>query len=195
MTKTEYLEQMKKYLKRLSPEDYQNTMDYFTEYFDEVGDGNVENAIQELGTPKQAASELLGQLLGKQLADDSVQQKPSSIGKNILIAILAIFAAPIGLPLLFTAVAVIGTGIICVACVLLCGFVGVFSIVIVAGKVLVRGMIASLVSIPGALILIGVGLLGIGISILLGIFVIALCKWIGKGIAVLAGKISGKVRR
>ena len=32
LTKEEYLAQLKKYLKRLPKEDYNNAMDYFTEY-------------------------------------------------------------------------------------------------------------------------------------------------------------------
>lgn len=34
LTKEEYLAQLKKYLKRLPKEDYNNAMDYFTEYFE-----------------------------------------------------------------------------------------------------------------------------------------------------------------
>ena len=42
LTKEEYLAQLKKYLKRLPKEDYNNAMDYFTEYFEDAGpDENV----------------------------------------------------------------------------------------------------------------------------------------------------------
>ena len=37
MTRTEYLAQLDNYLKKLPVKDYQEAMDYFTEYFDEVG--------------------------------------------------------------------------------------------------------------------------------------------------------------
>ena len=37
MTRTEYLAELEKYLKKLPRKDYQEAMDYFTEYFDEVG--------------------------------------------------------------------------------------------------------------------------------------------------------------
>lgn len=36
LTKEEYLAQLKKYLKRLPKEDYNNAMDYFTEYFEDA---------------------------------------------------------------------------------------------------------------------------------------------------------------
>ena len=52
MNRTEYLKQLDKYLKRLPAEDYQNAMEYFTEYFDEAGPEGEEQVIRELGTPK-----------------------------------------------------------------------------------------------------------------------------------------------
>ena len=55
MTRTEYLAQLEKYLKKLPAKDYQEAMDYFTEYFDEVGPEGEAAAIAELGNPKEAA--------------------------------------------------------------------------------------------------------------------------------------------
>ena len=37
MTRTEYLNQLKHYLKRLPHTDYEEAMDYFKEYFEEAG--------------------------------------------------------------------------------------------------------------------------------------------------------------
>ena len=58
LTKEEYLAQLKKYLKRLPKEDYNNAMDYFTEYFEDAGPEGEAALIQELGTPKEAAYEM-----------------------------------------------------------------------------------------------------------------------------------------
>ena len=44
LTKEEYLAQLKKYLKRLPKEDYNNAMDYFTEYFEDAGPEATEPA-------------------------------------------------------------------------------------------------------------------------------------------------------
>ena len=55
LTKEEYLAQLKKYLKRLPKEDYNNAMDYFTEYFEDAGSEGETSLMQELGTPKEAA--------------------------------------------------------------------------------------------------------------------------------------------
>ena len=56
MTRNEYMEQLKKYLKRLPKEDYDNAIEYFSEYFDEAGAENEQQVIEELGTPQMVAS-------------------------------------------------------------------------------------------------------------------------------------------
>ena len=63
MTRNEYMEQLKKYLKRLPKEDYDNAIEYFSEYFDEAGPENEQQVMEELGQPREAARELLLNLL------------------------------------------------------------------------------------------------------------------------------------
>ena len=63
MTRKEYMEQLRKYLKRLPKEDYDNAIEYFSEYFDEAGPENEQQVMEELGQPKEAARELLLHLL------------------------------------------------------------------------------------------------------------------------------------
>ena len=48
LTKEEYLAQLKKYLKRLPKEDYNNAMDYFTEYFEDAGSEGERKKIPAL---------------------------------------------------------------------------------------------------------------------------------------------------
>ena len=45
MTRKEYMEQLKKYLKRLPKEDYDNAIEYFSEYFDEAGPENEQSRL------------------------------------------------------------------------------------------------------------------------------------------------------
>ena len=44
MTRKEYMEQLRKYLKRLPKEDYENAIEYFSEYFDEAGPENEQGS-------------------------------------------------------------------------------------------------------------------------------------------------------
>lgn len=69
MTRNEYMEQMKKYLKRLPKEDYDNAIEYFAEYFDEAGPENEQQVMEELGEPREAARELLLNLLQESVGD------------------------------------------------------------------------------------------------------------------------------
>ena len=48
MTRKEDMEQLKKYLKRLPKEDYDNAIEYFSEYFDEAGPENEQQVMEEL---------------------------------------------------------------------------------------------------------------------------------------------------
>lgn len=77
MTRKEYMEQLRKYLKRLPKEDYENAIEYFSEYFDEAGPENEQQVMEELGEPKEAARELLLNLL-----QESVGDGKDSTGEN-----------------------------------------------------------------------------------------------------------------
>ena len=67
MTSGEYLKQLEKYLRKLPQSDYEDAMEYFTEYFADAGPENEQAVIKELGTPKQAAAELMRNLLDKKV--------------------------------------------------------------------------------------------------------------------------------
>ncbi|MDW8658210.1 DUF1700 domain-containing protein [Streptococcus suis] len=98
MNRKEYLQNLEKYLKNLSKEDFQDTLDYFNEYFDEKD--NDEEAIIELGTPDEAAKEIIANLYDKERIED----KPNT-SNMVWLTILAILSAPIGVPLAITLVA------------------------------------------------------------------------------------------
>ena len=59
MSKEEYLNQLHKYLRKLPKQDYDDAMDYFEEYFQETDEAGAQKLIEEMGTPKEAARELM----------------------------------------------------------------------------------------------------------------------------------------
>ena len=81
MTRNEYMEQLKKYLKRLPKEDYDNAIEYFSEYFDEAGSENEQQVMEELGEPREAARELLLNLLQESVGGgkDSTGEKTAAL--------------------------------------------------------------------------------------------------------------------
>lgn len=163
MNRESYLQELKKYLKKLPHEDYVDAIDYFTEYFDEAGTENEQIVIKELGTPKQAASELLNQLVEKQT---HAPVKTWSMKRTFWLALLAIFAAPIGIPLALTAILLLFSGILVLFSLLVALVSLLVADFLVAGKLILRGLVALPVSFSGGVSLIGLGALLIGIGLL-----------------------------
>lgn len=163
MNREQYLQQLKKYLKKMPPEDYVDAMDYFTEYFDEAGPGNEQVVMETLGSPKQAANDVLSQLFEKQKNTTNPRWSAKQLWG---VSLLAILAAPIGIPLAVTVIALLFSGIL-----LLFSFILLLASLALAGfligvKLVLRGIIASPFSYGGALILVGLGVLMIGIGLL-----------------------------
>ena len=96
-TKDEYLAELSRYLHKLPQDDYESAMAYFREYFEEAGPENEAQAMRDLGTPKEAASEILQNLLH----DDNGARK-NDTARTLKIAAIAMLLSPIGwLGLLF----------------------------------------------------------------------------------------------
>lgn len=74
MTRTEYLTQLELYLKKLPQADQIEAMDYFRELFDDAGVEGEEELIASLGTPKEAAHEVLSNLLDKKINEAPAQK-------------------------------------------------------------------------------------------------------------------------
>ncbi len=97
MTKKEYMRQLAGKLRRLPKEDYDKALAYFDEYFEEAGPENEQQAITDLGSPEEAAKELIMQLAGQ-----NSKEPPKTMKKGISavwVGILGVCAAPIALPL------------------------------------------------------------------------------------------------
>ncbi|ESV54282.1 hypothetical protein SAG0136_03215 [Streptococcus agalactiae LMG 14747] len=172
MTRTEYLKQLDNYLHRLPEEDYQEAMEYFTEYFDEAGPENEDRVIEELGTPKEAAQDILNALWDKKEGEADHSKK--SRAKILWIAILALFAAPLALPaiilvagLIFAFIAMIFAFVVAALSLLLAG-IAVLGVLIWESFTLVPNSLAAMA------LGIGTGLLVLGIGLLLWLLLIAL---------------------
>lgn len=189
MNREEYLRQLQHYLKRLPKEDYDSAMEYFTEYFEEAGPEGEQSVIAELGTPKQAASELLSNLLNEQIIQP---QKQRSVGSVLMIVLLAICTAPIALPLAIAAVIILFALVLVIACMVVCVLLLGVCGVLVGGKLILVGIASAGTSVPGMCILSGLGLLGIGLGILLSLVLVVLCRLIGLGLLRLIHWIVGR---
>ncbi|MER0123068.1 DUF1700 domain-containing protein [Streptococcus sp. ZJ93] len=161
MTRNDYITQLQKYLKRLPAEDYQDAMEHFTEYFDEAGPDNEAQVIAELGSPKQAAREILDQLYAKKTEAGTATPR-----NTILIVALSILAAPMALPLAFTLLALFLTAIILVfSFLLVLASVWISLIALGLGFLITAFQIFS-IAWSSSILFIGLGLVAISLGLL-----------------------------
>lgn len=193
MTREKYMTKLQKYLRKLPKQDYEDAIEYFNEYFSDADEEGQQKLMKELGTPKEAAAELMGNLLDRKLKEEGEEKKDKKDKKGIAaITILAILSTPVTIPLLVAMLAVLFAAVITVACVILSDFIAAFGILLIGGKLLLRGIVSFPYSISGALTITGCALLGIGCAILLYILGIYLCKWTGMLLVKLAQKLVRK---
>lgn len=176
MTRDEYLGQLSKYLKKLPKADYDDAMEYFTEYFSETDDDEAKKLMEELGTPKEAACDIISNVLDKRIDEkkQADEKKQDDSGKRsvlgiLWVAILAICAIPVATPLLISGLVVMFCILLFIVLVLLCVFlVGVCSVI--AGlAVIARAVVTIKLSISAALMLLGLGLAAIGVGIIVSV--------------------------
>ena len=191
MSREEYLNQLHKYLRKLPRQDYEDAMEYFTEYFQETDEEGAAELMKELGTPKEAARELMANHQNYE-TDGQTRAEQKGSGKHVVwIALLVLFAAPVGAPLLAAFAAVVLALVVCVFAILLCV---VLCLMLIGGKILIRGILAVPFSMSGFAMLTGSGLLAVGAGILGVLLCVYLCKWSSMLIAKLVRRITGRKR-
>lgn len=194
MDKASYLKKLRRKLQRLPAYEIDAALTYYEEYFDEAGEENEQQVIQKLGPPSQVAAQIMADLAIKDL-----DIGPTSTKKNVTaiwLIILAILSAPLSLPLLAVAVALIlSAGAIV--------FSFVLAIVATAISIFVGGLVAFVSGFfiltdhwPTALLFIGIGLMITGFGVLLFPVITHFIKKIGiacvEGLARLFHKITKK---
>lgn len=193
MTREEYMKKLQKYLHKLPKQDYDDAIEYFNEYFSDTDEEGQQKLIEELGTPKEAAADLMYNLLDRKIQEQETGTEEKKSKKGItLLAVLAIMSTPITVPLFIALLAVLLAVAICVVAVIFSDFVAAFSVLLIGGKLLLRGLVSFPYSLSGALTITGCGLLGIGCAILLYLLGIYLCKWTGMLLVKLAQVLAGK---
>ena len=182
MNRSEFFKKLEQALSRVSEEERIAALDYYNEYFDDAGEENEQKVIEELGSPAQIAARIRADSAVKKLNEDT---KPS-VKKGISAVwwvILAIFAAPIALPLAIGAAA-LAIGLLAALIGIIIALIASVAAFFVAGIVVVVSGIAVLAtSIPTAIFTIGVGLATLGVTILIGILVVLAARGMFSGVA------------
>ena len=193
MTRTEYIAKLTKYLRKLPQQDYEEAIEYFMEYFEEAGPENEARVIAELGTPKESAHEVISRLLEEKIVED----KSSLRNKTTIlwIAILAVLASPVALPILLFFLAMIVTLLMIIFAVIVTALALTFALLISGVYTFFTSFSLLSVSLASTLFGGGLGLLMFGGALLLLLISFEICKLIVKLIALLIKWLIKKGRK
>ena len=193
MTRTEYIAKLTKYLRKLPQQDYEEAIEYFMEYFEEAGPENEARVIAELGTPKEAAHEVISRLLEEKIVED----KSSLRNKTTIlwIAILAVLASPVALPILLFFLAMIVTLLMIIFAVIVTALALTFALLISGVYTFFTSFSLLSVSLASTLFGGGLGLLMFGGALLLLLISFEICKLIEKLITLLIKWLIKKGRK
>lgn len=185
MNRQEYMDQLKERLKRLPKADYERAVEYFEEYFADAGEENEARAVEDLGSPQEAADQII-----RDMALNYSKEPVRDVrgGMNALwVVLLALCAAPVALPLAFAGVLVFAAMILVIWSLLLCLLLAAVCAVITGPVTAIAGFTVITKSIPIFLSCVGIGMMftGIGAASAYGMYL--LCKrfmgWTVKGLA------------
>ena len=193
MARTEYIAKLTKYLRKLPQKDYEEALEYFMEYFEEAGPENEARVIAELGTPKEAAHEVISRLLEEKIVED----KSSLRNKTAIlwIAILAVLASPVALPILLFFLAMIMTLLMIIFAVIVTALALTFALLISGVYTFFTSFSLLSVSLASTLFGGGLGLLMFGGALLLLLISFEICKLIVKLITLLIKWLIKKGRK
>jgi len=182
MTKTEYLGQLERKLRVLPYNDRRDALEYYEGYINDSD--NEYEAISQLGSPNEVAA----MILAHHVAEEPRSYSSSSGGihiapkyeppkhglRTLWVVLLAIFAVPIGLPLVIgLAGAAFGLFMGLLAVVFSIGVVAVTFVLTGAGLILTfpfviaQDIAVAILSAGSGLVLIGFGILFMGLFVVL----------------------------
>lgn len=175
MNKTEYMKTLTHSLRRLPKEDYDKAIDYFEEYFADAGPENEQQAIEDLGSPEEAANELIIDLAVK-----NAQEPPKTVKRGLSalwIGILGVCAAPIALPVAFALLAVMICLVVVALLLIFCLFLAAVAVVASGIIGFFGGAVLLFSTFADGLATIGTALftLGAGLLIVYGSWIF--CRW------------------
>lgn len=165
MNRASYLKKLRGKLQRLPAHEIDAALAYYEEYFDEAGEENEQHVIQQLGSPSHVASQIMADYALKDLEATSTSTKKNV--SAIWLIILAIISAPLSLPLLVVAIALIfsfGAVIFSVIIAIIATVCSIFFAGIVA---LISGFFILTQDWQTALLFMGIGFIVTGLGILI----------------------------
>ncbi|MBE6577395.1 MAG: DUF1700 domain-containing protein [Ruminococcaceae bacterium] len=178
MTKTEFFDELKIRLSSLPEEDIKSSLDYYSEMIDDrIEDGlSEEDAIKDIGTPADIASEILREMPLSKLVAARVKPKRRLAAWEIVLLALG---SPIWVSLLAAAFVVVLAVYIVIWSVVVSLYAVGISLAVAAFACIVYGFARiALGEVATILVFIGLGIFAAGLAL----FMFLACKYTTVGI-------------
>jgi uncharacterized membrane protein len=187
MTRAEFLDELRKRLKKLPSDEQAYAMTYYEEYLEEAGATGEQAAIAALGSPAQVASAIISEYAIKQVnaeknpGENPAKKKESGNLKTLWIVILAVIASPIALPLAIALVVSAFAVLLTIFLFYLTLFL--LAITMMAGGILSIGaaVVDLYIAPPKAALVLGIGLMSLALGAALFIFSVWISRLTIKG--------------
>ena len=176
MNKQEFINDLKSRLRRLPADDVDSAINYYEEYFDDAGAENEQDTIKALGSPAAVASKIIGEY-----AINEVKEPKESKKSNLTplwIAILAICASPIALPIIIAVIAVVFSVFVTV---LALSFSGV-AVAVSGVAIMIVSIWAFSYGLANGLLYLGAGMVALAVGLAMAVLTFGLAKLIFKGL-------------
>lgn len=171
MENTKYIEELTGYLSNLTADELADVIDFYNEYILDADLTTDEEIIAQLGNPKQLSRKILADYSIKATNDETAgtphyEPKPKKNIRMIWLVILAIFAAPIALPLAIAIIGVISGLLVVIFAVVASVFIIIISFFAAGITAVVAGLSIWSQSVATAGLFIGSGLAIFGLSLI-----------------------------
>lgn len=165
MNQKTFLNKLKRELRHIPGEDREDAVSYYKEYFQEMGIEEDGEVPQELGLPEEIARQIIGDCTKKHVERQEAEGGVKNSATAVWMMVLAIFAAPIGLPFAFATVMVLFAIALVFAAVLFSIFCAAAASVV--GGIFLFPAVLAAGSLAQSLVCGGISLLFAGLGILL----------------------------
>ena len=184
MNRREFIEELKRRLRKLPYDEIKEAIDYYEGYFDDAGEENEQAVLAELGSPAAVASQIIADFAVKEAEIDKPVKKN---WRSTWLVILALFASPIAVPIALAVGAVVLALIISLLAVLISFFAAGVSIVAGGLASAAAGVFVIFQSVPTTMLYFGVGLILLGIGAAIVTATITLSKKCFNGLTKMIG--------
>lgn len=186
MTKKEFLHELKKELLGMPEEDITRSIEFYSEMIDDrIEDGKTEEeAVADIGTVKDAVSQILAEIPITKLIKEKVKKKRKIGAWGIVLLVLG---SPIWLSLLIVAFAVV----LSVYVVIWSVIVSLWAVFASLAGVAVGGIFSGVIFVCNSNLLAGIAMFGASL-VLAGLSIVSFfgCKAATKGILILTKKMA-----